>query len=63
LSVVALAAKEHNREETGGFLVEEVRQDRNGGCGARRDAADGTNPVSLHRLTTRKTLYRARKKV
>lgn len=37
--------------------MEEVRQDRDGGCGARRDA-DGTNPVWLHRLTARRNAAR-----
>lgn len=33
--------------------MEEVRQDRDGGCGARRDA-DGTNPGLLHRLNEKR---------
>lgn len=39
--------------------MEEVRQDRDGGCGARRDA-DGTNPVLLHRLNETKRCTRLR---
>lgn len=40
--------------------MEEVRQDRNGGCGARRDA-DGTNLV-LAAQAHEKTLHGASKK-